>query len=207
MHTRYSLEPINICATKREVDEYNYRLDTMGITEIGEGQAMMIMVKETYINNLGNVSTDIERMHMDPEIWHQQQTLDDAHHLNRHMIEVVQKYMRGDATRMETYIELYALVYEHQSCKGIFAQRMLTPDAIQPVHADYYDLPDDTRINSSPNPSNKQIKLLEEVTIDDSEQSLQTISPILVSEETGTQLECMNQKAPLMSRNIYFQTG
>jgi hypothetical protein len=36
MHTRYSLDPIKIYATKREVNEYNYRLDTMGITEIGE---------------------------------------------------------------------------------------------------------------------------------------------------------------------------
>jgi hypothetical protein len=36
MHTRYSLDPIKIYATKRKVSEYEYRLDTMGITEIGE---------------------------------------------------------------------------------------------------------------------------------------------------------------------------
>jgi hypothetical protein len=86
----------------------------MGITEIGESQAMMKMIKDIYINNLENVSTDINRMHMDPEFWYQQRTLDsDAHHLNRHMIDMVQKYTRGDATRMETYIELGALVYKH----------------------------------------------------------------------------------------------
>jgi hypothetical protein len=115
MHTRYSLHPIKIYATKREVNEYNYRLDTMGITEIGESHAMMMMIKDIYINNLENVSTDIDRVHMDqvhhPEFWYQQHTPDsDAHHLNRHMTDIVQKYIRGDATRMETYIELGALV-------------------------------------------------------------------------------------------------
>jgi hypothetical protein len=48
MHIRYSLDPIKIYATKREVNEYNFRLDTMGIkliAEIGESQAMMMMIK------------------------------------------------------------------------------------------------------------------------------------------------------------------
>jgi hypothetical protein len=66
------------------------------------------------------------------------------------------------------------------------------------MHADYFGLPDDTRTDSSPNASNQKFKLLEEkVTIDDSEQSLQTFSPILNSHGAGT--GCINQKAPLMS--------
>ncbi len=86
----------------------------MGITEIGESQAMMEMVKNTYINNMENVSTDIHRMRMDPEFWYQQHTLySNVHHLKSHMIDIIQKYIRGDATRMETYIELGALVYEY----------------------------------------------------------------------------------------------
>ncbi len=68
-----------------------------------------------------------------------------------------------------TYIELDGLVYEHRSYKGFFAQRMLTPNAIQSMHADYFDLPDDTQIDTSPNALNQKIKLLEEeVTVDDS---------------------------------------
>ncbi len=112
MHTRYYLDPIKIYATKREVNEYTYLLDTMGITEIGESQAMiMMMIMNIYINNLENVSTDIDRMHIGPEFRYQQHTLDsDAHHLNRHMIDIIQKYIRGNATRMETYIELGAHV-------------------------------------------------------------------------------------------------
>ncbi len=136
MHTRYSLDSIKIDATKREVNEYNYRLDTMGITEIGESQPMRIMIRDIYINSL--------------------------HHLNRHMIDIVQKYIRGDATQMKTYIELGALVYKHRSCKGIFTEQLLTPNAFQSMHADYFGLPDDTRIDSSPNASNQKIKLLEE---------------------------------------------
>jgi hypothetical protein len=42
----------------------------MGITEIGESQAMMMMFKDIYINNLEIVSTDIDRMHIDPEFWY-----------------------------------------------------------------------------------------------------------------------------------------
>jgi hypothetical protein len=62
-------------------------------------------------------------MHMDLEIWYLQHTLDrNAHHLNKHMIDMVQKYMRGDKYNpngIETYIKLGSLVYKHKHCKGI----------------------------------------------------------------------------------------
>ena len=113
------------------------------------------------------------------------------------MIEGIQKYMRGDATRMETYIDLGAVVYEFKHRKGIFAGRELSMKAIQAMHADFYDLPDETRDATYADSSNKIKILEEEVTINDCEQSLQTISPILSSEGTDTQ--CINQKAHLMS--------
>ncbi len=48
---------------------------------------------------------------MDPEFWYQQHTLDsNAHPLNIYMIDIVLQYMRGDAPRMEKYIELGSLV-------------------------------------------------------------------------------------------------
>ncbi len=113
------------------------------------------------------------------------------------MIDKVQKYTRGDATRMETYIDLGAVVYEFKHCKGIFARSKLTMEAMQSMHADFYDLPDNTCYNTSGDSLNKIKILEEEVTINDCEQSLQTISPILSSEGTDTQ--CINQKAHLMS--------
>jgi hypothetical protein len=65
---------------------------------------MMEVVKNKYLNNLHDISTDLERMYMDPEFWYQHPILvSDAHHVNNHMIDMVQKYMRGDAPRMETY--------------------------------------------------------------------------------------------------------
>ncbi len=70
-------------------------------------------------------------------------------------------------------------------------------DAIWPMHADFYDLPADTRYSASANSSDQKIKQLGEVTIDYSEQSQQTISLILSLEGTGTQ--CINQKVPLTS--------
>ncbi len=83
----------------------------------------MEMVRYECINNLEKLSTDIVRMHMDPECWFQQHRLDrDKHHLNNHMIDMIQKYIRGDATRMETYSDLGAVVYEFKHCKGIFAR-------------------------------------------------------------------------------------
>ncbi len=42
------------------------------------------------------------------------------------MIDMVQKYMRGDAIRMETYIELGTVVYVYKHCKGIFARSELS---------------------------------------------------------------------------------
>jgi hypothetical protein len=80
MHTRYSLDPIKIYATKREVNEYNYRLDRMGITEIGESRAMMMIIRDFYINNLENVSTDIDRMHMVPATYTRQSRAIRAHY-------------------------------------------------------------------------------------------------------------------------------
>jgi hypothetical protein len=59
-------------------------------------------------------------------------------------------------------------------------------EAIQSMHADFYDLPDNTRYNTSADSSNKSEILEEEVTISDCEQSLQTT-------------QCINQKAHLMS--------
>jgi hypothetical protein len=85
---------------------------------------MMEMVKREYLENLEQLSTDLERKHMDPNFWYEQFTLDsDSVHLNNHMIEMVQKYMKGDATRMETYIDLGAVVHEFKHQKGIFARR------------------------------------------------------------------------------------
>jgi hypothetical protein len=73
-------------------------------------------------------------------------------------------------------IKLGALVYKHRSREGIFTQQLLTPNAIQSMHADYFGLPDDTRIDSSPNDSKQKIKLLEEkVKFMIPEKSLQTI--------------------------------
>jgi hypothetical protein len=107
--------------------QYKDHLDFINIGEIGEAQAMMEMVRHDYIGNLQHVSTDIMRMRMDPEFWYQQHNFDsDAHHLKNNMIDMVQKYTRRDATRMETYIDLGAVVYESKHCRGIFARSKLT---------------------------------------------------------------------------------
>jgi hypothetical protein len=65
------------------------------------------------------------------------------------------------------------------------------------MHADFYDLPDNTRDKTSADSSNTTEIMEEEVTINECEQSLQTISQILSSEGTDTQ--SINQKAHLMS--------
>ena len=180
MHVRHPLTPIEIYATRREVTMYNHRMAILNETATGETQAMMEMVKHEYLKNLEEVSTDLERKHMDPDFWYEQFIFDsDSVHLNNHMIEMVQKYMRGDATRMETYIDLGAVVHEIKHRKGIFARRDLSLAAIRAMHADFYDLPDDTRDATYADPSSKGEILGDEVIINDCEQPLQTISPIL----------------------------
>ncbi len=71
---------------------------------------------------------------------------------------------------METYIDLGAVVYEFKHCKGFFARSKLTMEAIRSMHSDFYDLPDNTRYNTSADSSdssNKSKILEEEVTIND----------------------------------------
>jgi hypothetical protein len=80
-------------------------------------------------------------------------------------------------------------LFEYRHCKVIFARSKLTMDVIQSVHADFCDLPNDTRYSASANSSNPKIKLLEGVTIDGSEQS----------QQEGTDTKCINQKALLTS--------
>jgi hypothetical protein len=93
LHVKYPLSPITIYATKQEVEQSKDHLDIINITEIGEAQAMMEMVRHKYIGNLQHVSTDIMRMHMDPEFWYPQHNVDsNAHHLNNHMIDMVHWY-------------------------------------------------------------------------------------------------------------------
>ncbi len=78
LHVKYPLSPITIYATKQEVEQYQDRLDLdfINITEIGEAQAMMEMVRHECIGNLQHASTDIVRMHMGPEFWYQQHNFD-----------------------------------------------------------------------------------------------------------------------------------
>jgi hypothetical protein len=61
--------------------------------------------------------------------------------------------------------------------------------SIQSMHADFYDLPDDTCYSATAKSPKKIKSLQEKVTTDVSEQSLQIISPILSSEGTGTLAE------------------
>ncbi len=89
----------------------------------------MEMVRHEYFGNLRHVKHRYyENAHgPGPEFWYQQHNFDsDAHDLNNHMIDMVHKYMRGDATRMKTYIDFGAVVYEFKHCKGIFARSKLT---------------------------------------------------------------------------------
>ncbi len=46
LHVKYLLLPITIYATKPEVEQYKGCLDFINITEIGEAQAMMEMVRD-----------------------------------------------------------------------------------------------------------------------------------------------------------------
>jgi hypothetical protein len=88
---------------------------------------------------------------------------------------------------------------------NIATQSKLTLDAIRTMHADIYNLPDDTRIVTSPNASNQKIKVLAKISIDDSEPSQQTISPILNLEGTG--IHCIDQKAPLVPEQKVLSPG
>jgi hypothetical protein len=92
------------------------------------------------------------------------------------MVDMVQKDMSGDAPRWKRSSNSVPW-YTSTNIARNFARSKLTMDAIRSMRADFYDLPDDTRDRASANTPKKMTSLEEEVTIDDSEQSLQTISP------------------------------
>ncbi len=75
--------------------------------------------------------------------------------------------------------------------QGNICLSKLTMDTIRSKHADFYDLPDHTRYNVSIKSSNHKMILSNYCRV------VQTISPILNFEGTGTQ--CINQKAPVTS--------
>ena len=52
LHVQYPLSPITMYATKHEVEQYKDSLDVINITEIGEAQAMMEMVRHEYIYSM-----------------------------------------------------------------------------------------------------------------------------------------------------------
>ncbi len=60
LHIKYPLIPITIYATTQEIDQYRYFFGLIRITEMGEAQAMIAVVKNEYLNILHDVSTDIE---------------------------------------------------------------------------------------------------------------------------------------------------
>jgi hypothetical protein len=70
-------------------------------------------------------------------------------------------------------------------------------NSIQSLNADFYELPDETRIDTSPNSSNQKIISLEKVRLDAFVPSQQTILPMLASERTG--IHRIDRKAPLIS--------
>jgi hypothetical protein len=81
--------------------------------------------------------------------------------------------------------------------QGNFARIKLTLDAIRSMHSDFYELPAETRIDTSPNSSNQKMMAPEKVKPDAFVPLKQTILPTLNSEGTG--IHCINQKAPLLS--------
>ena len=72
----------------------------------------------------------------------------------------------------ETYIGLGAVVYEFNTVRGFLpgAFDYHSMDAIRSMHADFYDLPDNTRDKTSADSSNTTEIMEEEVTINECEQ-------------------------------------
>jgi hypothetical protein len=64
------------------------------------------------------------------------------------------------------------------------------------MHSDFYELPDESPIDTSPNFSNQKITALEKFKLDAFVPSQQTILLILNLEGTG--IHFIDQKAPLM---------
>ena len=77
---------------------------------------MMSLAMYEWVEGLQQLSTNIVRMHQDPVFWL------DPHYLNLDLnrlkcvtIMIIKRVMRGDATRMETYIKIGELRSEYKN--------------------------------------------------------------------------------------------
>jgi hypothetical protein len=125
LHIKYPLEPIMVYGSIPISPWFDshYR-----------AQAMMEMVKNEYLNSLHEISTDIVRMHMDPEFWYQQHNLDsNDHHLNNHMIDrgEMQPEWKRTLSLVQWHIQVQTLQGNFRpkqtdyGCNSIYACRFL----------------------------------------------------------------------------------
>ena len=83
-------------------------------------------------------------MHQDPGFWYDQHIFDlDINRLHSEMIGYVQKYIRGDVSRMETYIKFGGLTNDFHARKGIFSRKTPSTSSIEAMHETCFNHPDD----------------------------------------------------------------
>ena len=103
-HNKYILHPVPIWASPDEVARYKQGIAPL--YQLGQGVWMKVLAKNIWLGNMEELSTDHVRMHQDPTFWYEQHIMDlDINRLHNEMIGYAQKYMRGDVSRMETYIK------------------------------------------------------------------------------------------------------
>jgi hypothetical protein len=100
------------------------------------------MTNHIWLTNLEQVSTNLPRLHQDPGFWLEQHQFDlDINRLKCLSIMQIKQYMRGDATRMDTYIKLGQLDREFNSETGMFYRKWPAHHEVEAMHEAFYNLP------------------------------------------------------------------
>jgi hypothetical protein len=140
-HNKVNLLSVPIWASAHDAAVYQHRIKAND--QMGEGKAMLVLSENMWLDNLCDLSTNQIRMHQDPEFWLEQHYHDlDITRLKREMSGMAQRYMRGDATRMEAYIKLGSMVYNYNHGNDIFNRSWPSRAIIEGMHEAFFGLPD-----------------------------------------------------------------
>ena len=143
-HNKFNLLSVLIWASAHDAAVYQHRIKAND--QMGEGKAMLVLSENIWLDNddnLCDLSTNQIRMHQDPEFRLEQHYHDlDITRLKREMSGMAQRYMRGDATRMEAYIKLGSMVYNYNHGIDIFNRPWPSRAIIEGMHEAFFGLPD-----------------------------------------------------------------
>ena len=140
-HTEYELPPVPIWGTKSMAKIFKRHMAHH--EGLSNERLFTTAVYTTWTKGLSYLSTDLVRMHEDPQFWYDQYVRDaDLNRRYRSMLKVDGSFRRGDVTHMQAYIELGAITRDFWEGRSEFRRAEVSDQQINLRHAITHNLPE-----------------------------------------------------------------